>query len=81
MVSIIGLIYNYFNYFWEYSEVPGLWGHRLGLCWFYHLFYFIFLSFRATLLVYGDSQARGQIGAVAPGLHHSHSNSGSELHL
>ena len=29
----------------------------------------------------GTSQARGQIGAAAAGLHHSHSNEGSELHL
>ena len=29
----------------------------------------------------GSSQARGHIGAVASGLHHSHSNVGSELHL
>ena len=30
---------------------------------------------------YEISQARGQIGAVATGLHHSHSNAGSESHL
>ena len=29
----------------------------------------------------GGSQARGQIGAAAAGLHHSHSNAKSELHL
>ena len=29
----------------------------------------------------GGSQARGQIGAVATGLHHSHSNAGSKSHL
>ena len=32
-------------------------------------------------MAYGSSQARGPIGAVAAGLHHSHSNSGSELRL
>ena len=32
-------------------------------------------------MVYGVSQARGQIGAVAAGLQHSHSNGGSELCL
>ena len=32
-------------------------------------------------MTYGGSQARGQIGAVAAGLHHSHSNAGSELCL
>ena len=35
----------------------------------------------ATLAAYGGSQARGQIGASAPGLYHSHSNPGSEPHL
>ena len=30
-------------------------------------------------MAYGGSQARGLIGAVAAGLHHSHSNVGSEL--
>ena len=41
---------------------------------------FTFLSFRATSAAYGDSQARGQTGAAAAGLHHSqsHSNAGSE---
>ena len=32
-------------------------------------------------MAYGDSQARGLIGAVAAGLHQSHSNRGSEPHL
>ena len=31
--------------------------------------------------VYGGSQARGQIGAVAPSLHQSHSNTESKLRL
>ena len=41
------------------------------------------LVFRATPRAYGggDSQARGPVGAVAAGLHHSHSNKGSELRL
>ena len=29
----------------------------------------------------GDSQARGQIGTVAAGLHHSHNKAGSKPHL
>ena len=45
------------------------------------VFFFFFFLFRATDVAYGDSQARGQIGAMAAGLHHSHSNTGSELHL
>ena len=49
------------------------------------LFYFIivvlFVFSRATATAYGDSQAKGLIGAVAAGLCHSHSHMGSELHL
>ena len=30
-------------------------------------------------MAYGDSQARGGIGAVAAGLHRNHSNTGSDL--
>ena len=37
---------------------------------FIYLFYF--LLFRATPAAYGSSQAKGWIGATAPGLHHSH---------
>ena len=40
-----------------------------------------FVFFRAAPTAYGGSLARGQIRAVATGLHHSHSNAGSELHL
>ena len=39
---------------------------------------FLFFLFRAKPTAYGSSQARGQIGAAAAGLHHSHSNAGSE---
>ena len=39
------------------------------------------LFFRAASTAYGSSQARGHIGAVAAGLHHSHSNAGSEPRL
>ena len=49
---------------------------------FLFLFFFVFLSFpRATPAAYGGSQARGLIGAVAAGLHQSHSNAGSEPRL
>ena len=44
------------------------------------LFVFVLLS-RAAPEAYGGSQARGRIGAVAAGLHHSHSNAGSKPHL
>ena len=33
--------------------------------------------FRGALAAYGDSQARGQIGAIGADLHQSHSNSES----
>ena len=57
-----------------------------------YFFFFCLLSFFVVVVVvvaaseaapaaYGDSQARGLIGAVATGLRHSHSNAGSELHL
>ena len=46
-------------------------------------FFFFFLSFFAiswaALTAYGGSQARGRIGAVAAGLHQSHSNAGSAV--
>ena len=48
---------------------------------------FIYFSFgvfafsRAAPAAYGGSQARGLIGAVAAGLHQSHSNAGSEPRL
>ena len=48
------------------------------------MFIYLFFSFglfRATPMAYGGSQARGPVRAVAAGLHHSHSNSGSKLRL
>ena len=44
-------------------------------------FFFFFGLFRATLVVYGSSQARGQIRALAAGVCQHHSNAGSEPHL
>ena len=45
--------------------------------------FFFFLSFllRAEAVACESSQSRGGIRAVATGLHHSHSNTRSELHL
>ena len=49
---------------------PGLWQWKrgetveFGIC-----FLFIFCLFRAIPMAYGGSQARGQVGAVAAGLH------------
>ena len=47
-------------------------------CISFFLFFFFFCLFRAIPTAYGSSQARGQIRAIAAGLHHSHSNVGSE---
>ena len=44
-------------------------------------FFFFFVFSRAAPEAYGGSQARGLIGAIAVGLHQSHSNSGSEPSL
>ena len=51
----------------------------LKTCFFF--FFFFFCLFRVIPEAYGGSQARGPTGAVAAGLHHNHSNVGSELHL
>ena len=51
----------------------------LILFFFFLLLLFVFA--RATPKANGGSQARGQIGAIATGLHQSHSNAGSEPHL
>ena len=45
---------------------------------FFCLFgWFFFWFFRTAPVAHGGSQGRGQIGATAASLHHSHSNSGS----
>ena len=43
------------------------------VCLFFGVF---FCRFRVTLVAYWGSQARGRIGAIAAGLHHSHSTQG-----
>ena len=47
----------------------------------WHSLQYFFLLFRAARAANGSSQARGRIGTVAAGLHHGHSNVGSELCL
>ena len=49
--------------------------------YFFILFFGLFAISRAASVAHGGSQARGLIGAVATGLHRSHSIMGSELHL
>ena len=49
---------------------------------FWKVFIYACMSLlRAAPMAYGSSQAMGQIRAVAAGLYHSHSNSGSERGL
>ena len=43
--------------------------------------HFFFLLFRAALVAYGGSQARGRIRAAVASLHPSHRNTGYELRL
>ena len=46
------------------------------------IFIYLFIVFsRATPVLYGGSQARSLMGAVAASLHHSYSNTRSELRL
>ena len=48
----------------------------------YTIYFILFyLLYRAAPVVYGGSQATGQIGAAAISLCHSHNNAGSQLHL
>ena len=52
------------------------------ILFYFILFYFIlFCLFRAVPVAYWGSQARSQIGAIAAGLHHSHSNARSKSRL
>ena len=54
--------------------------HFMSCCGFgkWFLFLFIFCLFRAEPTASGGSQARAGITAVATGLHHSHSDTGSK---
>ena len=64
---------------WGYEVVLGFICTQHYVQGFY--FFFVFAISWAVPSAYGGSQARGLIGAVAAGLHHSHSNLGSELRL
>ena len=54
---------------------------KWSLGFVYSVIYLLFAISWAAPAAYGDSQARGLIGAVAAGLHHSHSNAGSVCDL
>ena len=60
-------------------------GNSLGVffccCFFVCFFVFCFAISWAAPVAYGGSQARGLTGAVATGLHQSHSNAGSKPRL
>ena len=58
--------------------LPSLRTHLRNL---FHLSFFLLLLFRAASAAFGSFQARGQIGAAAASLPHSHSNIKSESHL
>ena len=58
-----------------------LWGPFLLLVFVSSFLSFLDPFFRAAPASYGDSQARGGIGAAAAGLPHSHSHAGSEPRL
>ena len=53
-----------------------------SVCLFWYQYHTVFLPFSwAAPMAYRGSQARGRIEAVAAGLGHSHSNTGSEAYL
>ena len=56
-------------------------GHTEGLCVCVCVCVCVCGLFRATPAAYGSSQARGGTRAIAASLHHSYSNTGSELRL
>jgi len=70
---------------WVGMKWEGWWGWRGNVHkmaeYFVFLLLFSICLLRAVPAAYGSSQARGRIGATAAGLHHSHSNVGSELQL
>ena len=78
--SLAGRKQNYLNcsHFGEEGRIPHFQNINELLTWqLKRTFVGLFLFFRAAPAAYGSSQ----VGAAAVGLHHSHSNSGSELGL
>ena len=63
----------------HYSATTVVFFLKNQLLFSFALFYFVL--FGASPAAYGGSQARGRIGAVAAGLHHSHGNARSEPSL
>ena len=66
------------------SSYTGFSSQKHNGDWYINIAFFLFSFFglfRVSPEANGSSQARGQIRTVAAGLHHSHSNVGSKLHL
>ena len=59
--------------FWKLS----FWAVAEVFFFFFFFFFWSFCLFRAAPTAYGGSQARGLIGVLAAGLHHSYSNATS----
>ena len=52
--------------------------YKVAKTWLKYILVFVLFCFvRAITATCGSSQAKGQIGATAAGLHHSHNNAGS----
>ena len=64
-----------------YSSIRLTFHHRIRLCEIASVFFLFTFLFMAGPEAYGSSRARGRIGAAAAGLHHSHRNPVSKLHL
>ena len=81
LASATGIITGPRESFGAYSTFRNVSEFRLK----HHLFvlfcFLFFCLFRAALMAYGGSQARGLIGAVVTSLHHSHSSTRSESYL
>ena len=58
----------------EHLEILQMWLMTVNC------FFFFFLLFRDTPMIYGSSWAKGQIGTTAADLYHSQSNAGSLTH-
>ena len=65
----------------EKKQATGSMGCAVPFFFSLFVFVFVFFLFRATPAAYGSSQARGRIGAVAVGLHHSNVRSKPCLRL
>ena len=66
---------------WLRSGINAVPKRPRGWGFFVCLFVFVFCLFGVTPKACGDSQDRGQIGAIATGLCHRHSDARSKPHL